>query len=816
MKQTFSVSGMSCAACSAAVEKSVKALKGIEDARVNLLLNTLSVDYREQTLTAQDIIAAVRKAGYDAALKEDNSAKTQPSAKQNSSEPKARIIASFILLIPLMTVSMGPMIGLSFIQALPPMTNALLQLLFTMPVVFINFKYFISGFKALFRLAPNMDSLIAIGSGAALLYSLYSVLAMSFALSAGESSAVMHYAHALYFESAAVILAVISLGKYLEQRAKSRTSGAIEKLINLAPKTAEVTRNGQTIVIPAGELKTGDIITVKTGQSLPADGTIVEGSAFMDESLVTGESLPVEKNIGDKVICATINTDGYFKFRAEKTGAQTTLAQIVKLMEDVNSSKPPIAELADKISGIFVPAVIAAAFISAAAWLAAGYDFSFALNCAVSVLVISCPCALGLATPTAIMCATGSGARNGVLIKNAKSIQTGLQVNCVVLDKTGTVTEGKPAVTDIIAEDKTRLLETAAAVEALSAHPLAKAICLYAEENGIKPIKAAHFEYKEGFGIKAFCDGQETLAGNLKFMKSEGAQTDGWEEKAEKLSAQGKTAVFFASDKKIIGLTALSDNIKPDAKNAIDDFKKMGLEVYMMTGDNTKTAANIAGRLGIEHFKAEVLPSDKEVFVRELQKQGKTAAMIGDGVNDAPALARADLAIAIGAGSDIAIESADIVLMRKELSGAVYALKLSRAAIKNIKQNLFWALFYNAAGIPLAAGVFYKALGWQLSPMFAATAMALSSVCVVLNSLRLARFNPIKNKEEFMIKHITVEGMACGHCSARVKTALEALGAKAEVDLKSKIATVEAQNDIADDKIKAAVENAGYKVTQIK
>lgn len=816
MKQTFSVSGMSCAACSAAVEKSVKALKGIEDARVNLLLNTLSVDYREQTLTAQDIIAAVRKAGYDAALKEDNSAKTQPSAKQNSSEPKARIIASFILLIPLMTVSMGPMIGLSFIQALPPMTNALLQLLFTMPVVFINFKYFISGFKALFRLAPNMDSLIAIGSGAALLYSLYSVLAMSFALSAGESSAVMHYAHALYFESAAVILAVISLGKYLEQRAKSRTSGAIEKLINLAPKTAEVTRNGQTIVIPAGELKTGDIITVKTGQSLPADGTIVEGSAFMDESLVTGESLPVEKNIGDKVICATINTDGYFKFRAEKTGAQTTLAQIVKLMEDVNSSKPPIAELADKISGIFVPAVIAAAFISAAAWLAAGYDFSFALNCAVSVLVISCPCALGLATPTAIMCATGSGARNGVLIKNAKSIQTGLQVNCVVLDKTGTVTEGKPAVTDIIAEDKTRLLETAAAVEALSAHPLAKAICLYAEENGIKPLKAEHFEYKEGFGIKAFCDGRETLAGNLKFMKSEGAQTDGWEEKAEKLSAQGKTAVFFASDKKIIGFTALADNIKPDAKNAIDDFKKMGLEVYMMTGDNTKTAANIAGRLGIEHFKAEVLPSDKEVFVRELQKQGKTAAMIGDGVNDAPALARADLAIAIGAGSDIAIESADIVLMRKELSGAVYALKLSRAAIKNIKQNLFWALFYNAAGIPLAAGVFYKALGWQLSPMFAATAMALSSVCVVLNSLRLARFNPIKNKEKFMIKHITVEGMACGHCSARVKTALEALGAKAEVDLKSKIATVEAQNDIADDKIKAAVENAGYKVTQIK
>lgn len=807
---------MSCAACSAAVEKSVQTLKGVKEARVNLLLNTLSVDYQEQSLTPEDIISAVKKAGYDAALKKESSAAAGTSPKQSPLGVKPRIIASFILLAPLMAVSMGPMLGLPFLKSLPPMTNAVLQLLFTMPVVFINCKYFISGFKALFRRAPNMDSLIAIGAGAALLYSLYSVLAMSLAVSAGDSSAVMHYAHALYFESAAVILAVISLGKYLEQRAKSRTSGAIEKLINMAPKTAEVTRKGKTITISAEDLKTGDIITIKSGQSLPADGTIIEGRAFMDESLVTGESLPVEKKPGDKVICATINTDGYFKFRAEKTGSQTTLAQIVKLMEDVNSSKPPIAELADKISGIFVPAVIAIAFISAAAWLAAGYDFAFALNCAVSVLVISCPCALGLATPTAIMCATGSGARNGVLIKNAKSIQTGLQVNCVVLDKTGTVTEGKPAVTDIIAEDKNLLLQTAAGIEALSAHPLAKAICSYAEQNGIKPLKAERFEYKEGFGIKAFCGGRETLAGNLKFMKSEGAQTAGWEEKAEELSAQGKTAVFFASDKKIIGLAALADEIKSDAKSAINAFKEMGLEVYMMTGDNEKTAANIAGRLGIEHFKAEVLPADKEVFVRILQEQDKTAAMIGDGVNDAPALARADLAIAIGAGSDIAIESADIVLMRKELSGAVYALKLSRAAIRNIKQNLFWALFYNAAGIPLAAGVFYKALGWQLNPMFAASAMALSSVCVVLNSLRLARFNPAVNKEKMMIKHITVEGMACGHCSARVKAALEALGSKAEVDLKSKIATVEAQNDIADDKIKEAVEKAGYQVSQIK
>ena len=807
---------MSCAACAAAVEKSVKTLKGLNEARVNLLLNTLSADYQEDVLTPEDIISAVRKAGYDAALKKSRSASSKNNAPQNALSAKARIAASFILLIPLMAVSMGPMLGLPLAQTLPPMTNAILQLLFALPVVFLNFKYFLSGFKALLRRAPNMDSLIAIGSGAALLYSLYSVLAMSLAVSAGEQSAVNHYAHGLYFESAAVILAVISLGKYLEERAKSRTSGAIEKLINLAPKTAEVTRNGQTLIIPAEDLKPGDIITVKTGQSLPADGTITEGRAFMDESLVTGESLPAEKKAGDKVICATINTDGYFKFRAEKVGDGTTLAQIVKLMEEANASKPPIAELADKISGIFVPAVIAIAFLSAAAWLIAGYDFAFALNCAVSVLVISCPCALGLATPTAIMCATGSGARNGVLIKNAKSIQTGLRVNCVVLDKTGTVTEGKPAVTDIIADDEAALLQTAAGVEALSAHPLAKAICLYAEEKGVRPIKAENFEYKEGFGIKALCGGKETLAGNFKFMKKEGAELADWEEKAESLSARGKTTLFFASDKKIIGLIALADNIKPDAPRAIADLKQMGLKVFMLTGDNAKTAAAIAEKLGIERFRAEVLPADKESFVRKLQEEGKTVAMIGDGVNDAPALARADLAVAIGAGSDIAIESADIVLMRKELSGAVYALKLSRAAIRNIKQNLFWALFYNAAGIPLAAGLFYKAFGWSLNPMFAAAAMALSSVCVVLNSLRLARFNPVKNKEKVMTKHITVEGMACGHCSARVKAALEALGAKAEVDLKSKTAVLEAKENISDDAIKAAVEKAGYKVTQIK
>lgn len=803
---------MSCAACSAAVERSVRSLKGVQEARVNLLLNTLSVEFGENTVSERDIISAVKRAGYGASVLQNNAA----PEKRDLSPTKKRLILSFILLIPLMYISMGAMFGLPLAKSLSPVLNGCLQTLFTMAIVGLNFRYFISGFKSLFKGSPNMDSLVAIGSGAALLYSLYALAGILLAAKADNGVLAEHLSHSLYFESAAVILSVVSLGKFLEERAKRHTSKAIEKLINLAPQTAEVIREGKTQTIPVSQLKQGDLIVIRSGQRLPADGIIDKGEGFMDESFVTGESVPVHKKAGDKVICATINTDGYFIFKAEKVGDNTTLAQIIKLMRDVNASKPPIAELADKISSVFVPVVIAIALISAALWLLAGYSFPFALNCAVAVLVISCPCALGLATPTAIMCATGSGARNGVLIKNAKSIQTGIKIDCIVLDKTGTLTQGKPAVTDIVAKDENILISAAAGIEALSSHPLAKAITDYAKQNDITPSKAENFSYGEGFGVKALCQGKETLAGNLKLMDKEGVDVSEFKQKARQLSEQGKTVLFFAQEKSALGLIALADQIKPDAKEALKAFREMGLEVYMLTGDNQLTASALAKELGIENFKAEVLPADKENFVRALQKQGKSAAMIGDGINDAPALARADLAIAIGAGSDIAVESADIVLMHDKLSDAAYALKLSRAAIRNIKQNLFWALFYNAAGIPLAAGVFYKALGWQLNPMFAASAMALSSVCVVLNSLRLADFNPVKNKENYMKKTIHIEGMACRHCAGRVKTALAALGIEAEIDLNAKTAAAQIPQNISDQDIIRAVENAGYKVTGIK
>lgn len=812
MKQSFSVTGMSCAACSAAVERAVKTLTGIRQAQVNLLLNTLTVDYEEAVLNPQDIINAVTKAGYSAVLKKDENKENTPPEKDSS---KTRLIISFLLALPLMYIAMGVMLNLPGSNFLPPITSGILQLILAGAVVALNFKYFISGFKALLRLNPNMDSLIATGSGAAFLYSIYSLLTMSYHISLGNIGQVHSWAHNLYFESAAVILAVISLGKYLEQKAKSRTSGAIEKLINMSPKTAEVFEDGKVIIKPTEDLKEGDIIIIKSGQNLPADGIIIEGRAFIDESFVTGESLPLEKTVGDRVICATTNTDGYFKFRAEKTGSNSTLGQIVKLMEEVNSSKAPIAELADKISAVFVPAVIAIALLSGLFWFLNGYGFAFALNCAVSVLVISCPCALGLATPTAIMCATGSGARNGVLIKTAKSIQAGIDMNAVVLDKTGTITQGKPSVSQIIAKDEKHLLAIAAGIEKLSNHPLAKTLVNYAEEKDIKPILAQDFNYSEGYGIKASYEGKKLLAGNIKFIEKEGFNTEEYQAKNQELSAFGNTVLFFAEDKNILGLIALSDKIKKDSKEAVAELKNMGLEVYMMTGDNAQAAAFTAKQAGIENFKAEVLPGDKESFIKQLQDKGLKTVMIGDGVNDAPALARADLSMAIGAGSDIALDSADIVLMHKSLNDAVYALKLSRAAIRNIKQNLFWALFYNTAGIPLAAGVFYKALGWQLSPMFAATAMASSSVCVVLNSLRLARFNPVKKEVKQMTKIITIDGMACGHCAQRVKNALAALGAEAEIDLSNKTAKIICEKEISDEALTKAIEEAGYKVVSI-
>lgn len=817
MKQTFIIKGMSCAACSAAVEKAVSHLKGLKEAKVNLLLNTLSADYDEKILSQADIIKAVENAGYGASVKGNSAKNTEPqktfeeSTKENT---KAGLIFCFILLVPLMYLSMGGMFGLPYSSTLPRMTSAILQLLLTMPAVFINYRFFTKGFKALFRLTPTMDSLIATGAGAAFIYGIYAVLAMSYYLSEGQTQAAEHFYHNLYFESAAVILTVVSLGKFLEQKAKRKTSAAIEKLIKLAPKTAEIERNGQTLTVNTQDLQTGDIIIIKSGQSLPADGTIIQGSGFLDESFITGESLPAEKTAGQKVICATINTDGYFKYRAERTGNNTTLAQIIKLTEEANTSKPEIAELADKISAVFVPAVILIAVICAAVWFLAGYPFAFALNFAICVLVISCPCALGLATPAAIMCATGSGARNGILIKNIKSLQTGLKADSIILDKTGTLTEGKPSVTDIIAEDKNLLLKIAAGLESLSSHPLAKAITAYAQQNGIKPCEVSSFTYSEGLGIKGIYQNQTVSAGNLKFMEAEHYDFSAFNQKYKELSAEGKTVLFFTYAGKILGIAALADKIKATSAQAVKRFKQRGLTVYMLTGDNKNAAAYIAKQAGIENFKAEMLPSDKVKFIKDLQLKGRKIVMTGDGINDAPALACADLAIAIGAGSDIAAESADIVLMHSDLNDAVYALDLSRATIRNIKQNLFWALFYNAAGIPLAAGVFYKALGWQLSPMFAATAMALSSLFVVTNALRLTKFNPVKIKEEKVIITLYIEGMACAHCSARVQNALQALGAKASVDLKAKTATVETDGSISAQQLKDAVEKAGYRVTK--
>ena len=811
MQQIFTIKGMSCAACSARVENSVKHLKSVKQAKVNLLLNILSVEYEENILSVNDIIAAVQKAGYKAQIK--NSIQTQINKTNKPQE--IRLAVSFILIIPLMYISMGTMLNLPYCSALPPAVLAILQMLLTAPIVVFNFKYFISGFKALLRLAPNMDSLIAVGSGAALLYSIYGICAIFYFLITQQNQFAAHIYHNLYFESAAVILAVISLGKFLENKAKHKTSAAIEKLINLSPKTATIEKDGKIITIPVENLKEGDVIIIKSGQSLPADGIVTEGSGFLNESLVTGESLPVEKTTGQQVICATINTDGYFKYCAQKVGDNTTLAQIIKLMENANASKPQIAKLADKISAVFVPCVILIACISAAVWLLAGYGFAFALNCAICVLVISCPCALGLATPAAIMCATGNAARNGILIKNAQSIQTGTQADCIVLDKTGTLTQGEPAITDIISKDKSALLELAAALEDLSSHPLAKAITNYAMQNNITHEQAINFTYHQGLGIKADYKSKKALAGNLKFIQKENADYSTFKQQAQELSAQGKTVLFFAYENKTCGIIALADKIKETSKQAVIQFKQMGLCVYMLTGDNQNTAAYTAQQLNIENFKAEVLPADKELFIKDLQLKGHKIAMVGDGINDAPALARADLALAIDAGSDIAIESAEIVLMHKDLNDAVYALHLSRAAIKNIKQNLFWSLFYNTLGIPLAAGVFYKILGWQLSPMFAATAMALSSVCVVLNALRLTKLSPQKIQENKMTINLHVEGMACSHCADRVRNALENLGVEAIVDLKTKTAQVRTEKQISKEQLKSAVENAGYKVTQI-
>ena len=848
MKQKFDVTGMTCSACSAHVEKSVCKLEGIAAVNVNLLQNSMTVEYDEAVLKTDDIIHAVESGGYGAfpqGAKQADAASEAPRnvAAEEMHSMKKRLIASFCFLIPLFYISMGHMMGAPLPAVLLGNENimsfALTQLLLTTPVLIINKKYFTVGFKALWNRAPNMDSLIALGSSASYLYSIFAIYAMGWHLGRGNIMQAHHYSMELYFESAAMILTLITVGKYMETRSKGKTSEAISKLMDLAPKMATVLRNGNETEIPVEQVIAGDIVIVRPGQSIPVDGRLLEGFSAVDESAITGESIPVEKQPGDTVIGATVNKSGYFKMEATRVGNDTTLSQIITLVEEAGASKAPIAKLADKVSGVFVPVVICIAVLAAIVWLVLGQPFAFALSIGIAVLVISCPCALGLATPTAIMVGTGKGAEYGVLIKSAESLEIAHQVNAVVLDKTGTLTEGKPVVTDVLPASsvlRNPFLRAAASLESLSEHPLAEAIVLYAKGMEIEPDAAQNLRATAGQGIEADVSGKKIFGGNLKMMQERGIDLGGFAEKAETLAAEGKTPLFFAEENKLLGVLALADTLKPTSKAAVDAFHRMGVDVVMLTGDNKRTADAIAGKLGIRAV-AEVLPQDKEQ-VRRLQEEGKKVAMIGDGINDAPALTRADVGIAIGAGTDVAMESADIILMKSDLMDAVTAIQLSHATIRNIKQNLFWAFFYNVLGIPLAAGVFYHALEWKLNPMFAAAAMSFSSAFVVGNALRLKLFKPentgapehkmitenhLSNKNETnkeainMKKVLKIEGMMCGHCTGRVEKALNEMdGVTATVSLEGKSADVTLSKDISDDALIKTVADAGYEVVDIQ
>lgn len=761
MKEKFDIKGMTCSACSAAVEKAVAKLPGVDAVNVNLLSNNMIVEYDDSAVDSNLISKAVADAGYSAApVNTAAGAGTAADSKQTTVQRRdvfaedlrtmrTRLIVSFVFLVPLLYLAMGHMIGLplpAWLQGVEGAPNfAFTQFLLTLPIVIVNYKYYQVGFKTLWRRNPNMDSLIAIGSAAAVLYGIFAIFRINHAMGLGELEVVHHYMNDLYFESAAMILALITLGKYLETRSKSKTSDAINQLINLAPKTAVVRRGDQETEVPIEEVVVGDLIVVRPGQSIPVDGVIIEGRTSVDQAALTGESIPVEKQAGDKVSAATINKSGFFVFRAEKVGDDTTLAQIIQLVEEAASSKAPISKLADRISGIFVPVVITIAVAATVVWLLLGYGFEFALSIGIAVLVISCPCALGLATPVAIMVGTGKGATHGILIKSAEALEIAHTVNTVVLDKTGTITEGKPQVTDIVpAEgvDPQILLQLAASIEKPSEHPLADAIISRAEQDGLALLPTDEFEAVPGRGIGAEIEGRLLLAGNPAFMKEQDIEISTLQDLGDAFSADGKTPLYFADSGRALGVIAVADVIKPTSRDAIRQFKKLGIDVVMLTGDNQRTAEAIRRQLEIDRVVAEVMPQDKEAEIRRIQESGQKVAMIGDGINDAPALARADVGIAIGAGTDIAIESADIVLMRSDLQDAVTAVELSKAVIRNIKQNLFWAFAYNIAGIPLAAGVFYSLLNWRLSPMFAAAAMSLSSVSVVTNALRLRRFKP--------------------------------------------------------------------------
>ncbi len=811
----FNVSGMSCAACSARVEKAVSSLSGVDSCSVNLLTNSMIV---EGSTSVENIISAVESAGYGAELKgaKNGSAEPKNADKQKDFTLVLRLVFSIFLLAILMYLSMGhTMWGFplpSFLSG-NALAQGIAQMLLSLVVLVINQRFFVSGFKAVLKGAPNMDTLVALGAGAAFVYS----TAVLFSMTAGGAA---HGLHDLYFESAAMILALITVGKLLEARAKGKTTNAIRSLMELAPKTATVIRDGKEVVIPADELKKDDIFIVKAGGNIPADAVVLEGNCSVDESALTGESLPIEKGAGDRVSAATVNKTGYIKCRAERVGEDTTLSQIIKMVESAAATKAPIAKIADKVSSVFVPVVLLIAAVTTVVWLFLDKEIGFALARGISVLVISCPCALGLATPVAIMVASGVGAKNAVLFKTAASLEAAGKTDIVVLDKTGTITEGVPNVTDIIAADgvdENTVLELAYALEKKSEHPLADAVIRYAEQNNCTLKDAENIEIVSGRGLSATLNGKKLSGGNAEYI---GDIPENLLEKGNALSNEGKTPLYFSYDGKVLGIIAVADKIKEDSYEAIKRLKALGLKVVMLTGDNEKTAHAVGKAAGVDEIIAGVLPDGKEREVSRFKEQGKVI-MVGDGINDAPALTGADIGIAIGAGADIAIESADIVLVNSRLSDVVTAIKLSRKTLTNIRENLFWAFIYNVIGIPLAAGAFIGLFGWELNPMFAAAAMSFSSVCVVTNALRLNFFKAERtNKKEKkkMTKTMKIEGMMCPHCSGRVKNALEGLDGVvgAEVSHESGTAVVTLTKDISNDELKNLVEQNGYKVTDVK
>lgn len=884
MKERFDVTGMTCSACSSHVEKSVSKLTGVENVSVNLLTNSMQVEFDENKLDTAGIIKAVEDAGYGAAVKDEHAkfgAKTSgqsgsqennglSAVEQNVKNMKKRLIVSLIFWIPLMYVSMGHMIYQWLNIPMPPftmnflhgnenaITYAFTQFLLLLPILIANQKYFKNGFKTLWHRSPNMDSLIAIGAGAAILYGIFAIYRIGYAMGHGDMMVVHQYAHDLYFESAGTILTLITIGKYLETKSKGKTSEAITKLLNLAPKTVTVVRDGVEQVIDATDVEKGEIFLVKPGESVAVDGIVLEGKSSFDESAITGESIPVPKQEGDTIVSASMNKSGLIRAKATKVGEDTTIAQIIRLVEEASSSKAPIAKMADKIAGVFVPTVITIALITGIIWLISGATFEFAMSTAIAVLVISCPCALGLATPVAIMVGTGKGAENGILIKSGDALETAHQIDTVVLDKTGTITQGKPVVTDIICAagknaDKTQLLQIAGSLEKGSEHPLAEAIVNYCVTNNISLEKVTDFNALFGKGIEGTVSGTHYFAGNEKMMEEKGISLSTEQKnQIQALAKQGRTPLLFADGKQFLGIVAVADVVKPTSKEAVQKFRDYGIHVIMLTGDNEVTAQAIKEQVGIDEVIAGVLPTQKEEKISALKQAGHKVAMIGDGVNDAPALASADVGIAIGAGTDVAIESADIVLMKNDLLDAVGAVKLSRAVIRNIKENLFWAFFYNSIGIPLAAGVLYPLFQIKLNPMFGAAAMSLSSVCVVSNALRLrwvklhdtkktqsephqdvaastiadinqhnALDNNIKSTnndkgESTMTTTISIEGMMCAHCQAHVEKALKEVAGVTEVTVSLENKNAVVTGDASVETLKQAVVDAGYEVTDVK